>query len=112
MKDMAEIILNDQNFQEEVLKSDKLVLVDFYSNWCPPCKAMEPIIEKIAENYSDKIKVCKLNVDEGRLTASQYGIEAIPTFLFFKAGQVIDKIVGAVPEQVLAERIENFSKSE
>ena len=104
---MAEIILTDQNFEEEVLKSQKLVLVDFYSDWCPPCKIMNPIIEKIADDYSDKIKVCKLNVDEARLTASQYGIEAIPTFLFFKPGHsVVDKIVGAVPEQVLAEKIE------
>lgn len=101
--------LNDQNFKEEVLKSQKLVLVDFWSSWCPPCKIMNPIMEKIAEHYSDKIKVCKLNVDEARLTASQYGIEAIPTFLFFKPGKnIVDKIVGAVSEHILTQKIEQY----
>ena len=105
---MAEIILNDQNFDDEVLKSEKPVLVDFWAQWCPPCKMMLPIIDSIADNYSDKIKVCKLNVDEGRLVASRYNIEAIPTMLIFKGGEIVDKIIGAVPEQTLEEKIKQY----
>jgi len=102
---MAEIILTDQNFEQEVLKSEKPVLVDMYSDWCPPCKIISPFVEKIAEEFSEKIKVGKMNVEESPLTASQYGIEAIPTLLFFKNGKVIDKIVGAVPYKVLEEKV-------
>ena len=102
---MSEIILTDQNFEQEVLKSEKPVLVDMYSDWCPPCKIISPFVEKIAEEFSEKIKVGKMNVEESPLTASQYGIEAIPTLLFFKNGKVIDKIVGAVPYKVLEEKV-------
>ena len=104
---MSEVILSDQNFEQEVLNSQKLVLVDFWSNWCPPCKIMNPIIEKIAKDYGDRIKICKLNVDEARQTAIAYGIEAIPTFLFFKPGKsIVEKQIGAVTEQILVQKIE------
>lgn len=102
---MAEIILNDQNFDDEVLKSEKPVLVDFYSDWCPPCKIIAPFVETIANNYEGKIKVGKFNVDQGPLVASRYNIEAIPTLLIFKGGETADKIVGAVPYQVLEEKV-------
>jgi len=102
---MSEIILTDQNFEQEVLKSEKPVLVDMYSDWCPPCKIMAPFVEKISEEFSEKIKVGKMNVEQSPLTASQYGIEAIPTLLFFKNGKVIDKIVGAVSYKILEERV-------
>ena len=100
------IDLNDQNFKEEVLESDKPVLVDMYTNWCPPCKVIAPMVEKIAEDYQEKIKVGKLNVDEARGTAMTYSIEAIPTLIIFKQGQIADKIIGVVPYQVLIQKIE------
>ncbi|MCK4520648.1 thioredoxin [Candidatus Parcubacteria bacterium] len=101
------IDLNDQNFKEEVLESNKPVLVDMYTNWCPPCKVIAPMVEKIAEDYQEKIKVGKLNVDEARGTAMTYGIEAIPTLMIFKQGQVKDRIVGLVPYEVLIKKIED-----
>ena len=102
------INLNDQNFQEEVVNADgdKPFLVDFWTDWCVPCKVIAPFIEKIAEDYRDKIKVGKLNVDESKQTAIAYGIEAIPTLMIFKQGQIVDRIIGVVPEQVLIQKIE------
>lgn len=97
--------LTDQNFKEEVLKSKTLILVDFYTDWCPPCKMMAPVIEKIAEDFKDKIKIGKLNTDQNFSTASLYRIEAIPTLIFFKDGQIIDKIIGMVSYKVLEEKI-------
>ena len=101
------IHLNDQNFKEEVLNNgDEPVLVDMYTNWCPPCKIIAPFVEKLAEEYKGKAKICNLNIDEARQTAMTYGIEVIPTLFIFKQGQVVDKIVGAVPYEVLAQKIE------
>ncbi|MCK4453956.1 thioredoxin [Candidatus Parcubacteria bacterium] len=102
------IDLNDQNFQGEVLNgdNDKPFLVDFWTNWCVPCKVIAPFIEKIAEDYRDKIKVGRLNVDESKQTAITYGIEAIPTLIIFKQGQIVDKVIGVVPYQVLIQKIE------
>jgi thioredoxin 1 len=101
-------ILNDQNFEQEVLKSDIPVFVDFWATWCPPCKMMEPVIEKLSEEYDGKIKICKLNVDEARQTAAAYGIEAIPTMMIFKQGEVAGNMVGAVPYEMIAQRIQEY----
>ena len=101
-------ILNDQNFEQEVLKSDKPVFVDFWTSWCPPCKMMEPIIEKLSEEYDGKIKVCKLNVDEARQISMTYGIEAIPTMMIFKQGEVVGNIVGAVPYEMIVQKVEEY----
>ncbi len=101
-------ILNDQNFEQEVLKSDIPVFVDFWAVWCPPCKMMEPVIEKLSEEYDGKIKICKLNVDEARQTAMTYGIEAIPTMMIFKQGEVAGNMVGAVPYEIIAQKIEEY----
>jgi thioredoxin 1 len=101
-------ILTDQNFEQEVLKSDIPVFVDFWAIWCPPCKMMEPIIEKLSEEYEGKIKICKLNVDEARQTAMTYGIEAIPTMMIFKQGEVAGNMVGAVPYEIIAQKIEEY----
>jgi thioredoxin 1 len=101
-------ILTDQNFEQEVLKSDIPVFVDFWAIWCPPCKMMEPIIEKLSEEYDGKIKICKLNVDEARQTAMTYGIEAIPTMMIFKQGEVAGNMVGAVPYEMIAQKIEEY----
>ena len=101
-------ILNDQNFEQEVLKNDIPVFVDFWTSWCPPCKMMEPIIEKLSEEYDGKIKVCKLNVDEARQTGAAYGIEAIPTMMIFKNGEIAGNIIGAVPYEMIAQKIQEY----
>lgn len=90
--------INDTNFESEVIKSGIPVLVDFWATWCGPCQAAGPIIEKIAEEYEGKVKVCKLNVDEGGQTAAQYSVMSIPTLNFFKGGKVVDQIVGVTPD--------------
>ena len=109
---MAEIILNEKNFSEEVFQSDKPVLVDFWSEYCPPCQLISPIIEKIAEDFQGKIKVGKLNVDQNPLIANSFMIEAIPTLLFFKNRKVVEKIVGLVYYEVIKEKIEEILKTE
>ena len=96
-----EISANDKNFKQEVLESDLPVLVDFWAQWCGPCLMVAPIVEQIAKKYKDKLKVCKLNVDEAPETASSYDIMSIPTLMIFKKGKVADKIVGALPKAEL-----------
>lgn len=91
---MNEIILNEQNFEAEVIKSDIPVLVDFYATWCGPCKMVAPIIAEIADEYKGKAKVCKLNVDEQTALANKYGIRSIPTIMLFKNGEVVETMVG------------------
>nr|4BA7_A Chain A, LBCA THIOREDOXIN [synthetic construct]4BA7_B Chain B, LBCA THIOREDOXIN [synthetic construct] len=103
---MSVIEINDENFEEEVLKSDKPVLVDFWAPWCGPCRMIAPIIEELAEEYEGKVKFAKVNVDENPETAAKYGIMSIPTLLLFKNGEVVDKLVGARPKEALKERIE------
>ncbi|MCX8012066.1 MAG: thioredoxin [Desulfobacterota bacterium] len=100
-----EIILNDNNFQEEVINSPSLVMVDFWAEWCGPCRIIGPIVEEIAQEFSGRVKVGKLNVDENRITASRYGIQGIPTLLFFKGGQLVNQIVGIQPKSRLVELI-------
>ena len=91
---MEVIKLNNMNFKNEVLESDKVVLVDFYADWCGPCKMMSPIVDEIANDLGDKIKVCKLNVDDAQDIAFEYNVMSIPTLIIFKNGQVINTIVG------------------
>ena len=100
------IHVSDDSFQEIVLNSDKPVLVDFWASWCGPCLALTPVIDDLAEEYSDKIKICKLNVDENQKTAMQYGIKGIPTILIFKNGKVAEQSVGLVPKEQLKELID------
>lgn len=89
-------IFTNANFTDEVLKSEKPVLVDFYAVWCGPCSMMAPVVDEIAEEMGDKVVVGKVNVDESKEIAMNYGIRNIPTFLFFKNGEIAEKIVGAV----------------
>jgi thioredoxin 1 len=96
----------DDNFAGEVLKSDKPVLVDFWAPWCGPCKALGPVVEELAEQFKDSVKVMKLNVDEGQKTALDYNVRSIPTVILFKEGKILDTIVGLVPK----ERLENIVK--
>ena len=86
--------VTDANFEEEVLRSEQPVLVDFWAVWCGPCRAIAPYVEKVAESYAGKIKVAKVNVDQNGATPSRYGIRGIPALLFFKNGKVADQIVG------------------
>ena len=91
---MAEIIITEENFENEVLNSDKPVLVDFWAQWCGPCRMLGPIIEEIANDYEGKVKVGKLNVDEQPTLASKYGIASIPTVIVFKNGKPEKTLVG------------------
>lgn len=93
--------ITDSNFESEVLKSDKLTLVDFWAPWCGPCKIIGPIMEELANDYEGKVKFTKLNVDDNPNTASAYGIRGIPTVIFYKNGEVIEQVVGAVPKSEL-----------
>ena len=99
--------INGNNFKREVLDADLPVLVDFWAEWCGPCRMVAPIIETIAKEYKGKLKVCKLNVDEAPETASDYGIMSIPTLLIFKKGKVVDKIIGALPKTELEAAIKH-----
>ena len=103
-----EVNVTDANFKEEVLESGLPVLVDFWAPWCAPCFIVAPIVEELARDYEGKLKVCKLNVDEGPNTATQYGIRGIPTLGIFKGGKVVDKVVGAVPRSQLEEKIKPY----
>ena len=102
------IDVTDQNFEEEVAKSDLPVLVDLWAPWCRPCLMVAPVVEKLAERYNDRFKFCRLNVDENPQTAAKYSVMSIPTLLFFKGGEVIDTVIGAVPEQALQPKIEEL----
>ena len=102
------IDVTDQNFEEEVVKSDLPVLVDLWAPWCRPCLMVAPVIDKLAEKYNDRFKFCRLNVDENPQTAAKYSVMSIPTLLFFKSGEVIDTVIGAVPEQALQPKIEEL----
>lgn len=100
---MADKIFTDQNFQDEVIKNEQAVLVDFWASWCAPCRIVSPIIEELAKEYEGKIKVGKLNVDENPNSASQFGIMSIPSILIFKNGQPVKTMIGAQSK-------ENFKK--
>ena len=99
-------MFNESNFEAEVLKSDIPVFVDFYADWCGPCKMMSPVIDKLAQEYDGKIKVGKVNVDENGDLAVRYGIMSIPNMVFFKNGEVADRVVGAIPKPAMKEKFE------
>ena len=99
------VTLQDGTFEQEVLKSDTPVLVDFWAVWCGPCKAIAPAVEEIAREYKGKVKVAKLDVDHAQQTAQKFGIRSIPTLLVFKGGRVVDTIVGAVPKSKLVDAL-------
>ncbi|WDF56787.1 thioredoxin [Mucilaginibacter sp. KACC 22063] len=98
--------ITDANFEELVLKSDKPVLVDFWAEWCGPCRMVGPVVEEIAKDYSDKAIVGKVNVDNNPGISMKYGIRNIPALLFFKNGEIVDKQIGAVPKSVLANKLQ------
>ncbi|RLB41230.1 MAG: thioredoxin [Deltaproteobacteria bacterium] len=99
---MGELVkVTDENFEEEILKSDMPALVDFWAEWCGPCKMVSPIVEELAKEYDGKVKVGEMNVDENRQTPAKYGIRAIPTLILFKGGEVAQVIVGAQPKSAI-----------
>ncbi|MEW6087017.1 MAG: thioredoxin [bacterium] len=108
MANEAVVVLTDSNFQEEVINSSMPVFVDFWASWCGPCRMMANIVDELAKEYAGLIKVCQLNVDENPVTASQYKIMSIPSFLLFKDGKVKDQLIGAIPKQKLKSKVAEF----
>ena len=104
---MALVHLTDKNFEKEVLKSDLPVVVDFWAAWCGPCRMVAPVVEELAKEYENKVKIGKVDVDESPATASRYGIMSIPTLMFFKGGQIMGQLVGAVNKSELKKKIES-----
>ena len=108
MEEKKTINIGDDDFEYEVLKSHIPVVVDFWAPWCKPCLTAAPVLEKIAKEYHEKLKVCKVNVDEARHTAVEYSIVSIPTLNIYKNGEVVDQIIGIIPdfESSLKKKIE------
>ena len=100
------VTVTDSTYQQEVIDADKLVLVDFWAPWCGPCRMVGPVLEEIASEQSDRIKIAKVNVDENQQYAGQLGVFNIPTMVLYKGGQPVDKIVGALPKQMIMDRLE------
>ncbi len=95
--------VTDENFENEVLKSEKLTLVDFWAEWCGPCRVIAPVVEELANDYEGKVKFGKVNVDDHNQVASEYGVRSIPTLLIFKDGAVVNQIVGSVPKEKITD---------
>ena len=102
-----EITVTDTNFSD-ILATDKLVMVDFWATWCGPCRAIAPVVEELANEYEGRAVIAKCNVDECQDIPMQYGIRNIPTLLFFKTGQLVDRMVGAAPKSELAKKIDSL----
>jgi len=102
---MKPIEVTDANFDTEVIKSEQPVLVDFWAEWCGPCRMVAPIVEELAKEYNGTLKVGKMDVDSNPQVSMQYGIRSIPTLLVFKGGKVVEQIVGAVPKRILTEKV-------
>ncbi len=99
---MSVINLTSENFEDEVIQSDKTVLVDFFANWCAPCRVMSSVVDEIAEDHSE-IKVCKINVDEQPQLAARFSVESIPTLIVFKNGSAVKSAVGSMPKRAVLE---------
>jgi thioredoxin 1 len=104
------IAIQGSRFQDEVVKSTQPVVVDFYADWCGPCKMIEPVIHKLSEEYQGKVKFVKIDTDANQEIAMQFGIMSIPTVMFFSKGKVEDIVIGAVPSSVLKSKVESLAK--
>jgi thioredoxin 1 len=111
MAGLGVLEVNDATFDQEVLKSEQPVLVDFWAEWCGPCKAIAPTVDALAAKYAGQLKVTKVNVDQNGATPSRYGIRGIPALLLFKGGKVADQIVGYVPQDVIEEKVQRLLAS-
>jgi thioredoxin 1 len=98
-------VVSDSNFDSEVIKNNLPVLVDFWAEWCGPCRALAPTVEALAKDYNGKLAVYKMNVDENQTTPIQFGIRSIPTLILFKGGQKVDQVIGAIPRSALEEMV-------
>lgn len=99
------VVVTDSNFNDEVVNSQTPVLIDFWAEWCGPCRMIGPVVEELAQEFEGKIKVGKVNVDENQKTAAQFGVRSIPTLLIFKGGTLVNQMVGAQPKKKLVEAI-------
>jgi thioredoxin 1 len=106
------VAVTDTNFEEEVIRAEQPVLVDFWAAWCGPCRMIAPMIEELAVEFHGRAKVVKLDVDHNPQTAMQFGIRSIPTLLFFKDGQVVDQLIGASSKRTLVEKLESLARQE
>lgn len=107
---MKPVNVTDETFAEEVLNSDKPILVDFWAKWCRPCLMMAPVLEEFAEEYAANMKVAKLDVDENPVIASKYRIMSIPTMGIFSNGKMVDKVIGFMPKELLVEKLSKYLK--
>ena len=98
--------ITDDQFEDEVIKSDKLVIVDFWAPWCGPCRAMAPVLSELAKDRSESLKVVKVNVDEQQTNAAKLGIMTIPTLILFKNGEPVDRMMGGYPKRSIVDRVE------
>ncbi len=105
---MAELVINEGNFEQEVLKSDKPVLVDFWAPWCGPCRMLSPVVDELAKEYDGKVKVGKVNTDENMSLSSQFQITSIPCLIIFKNGKPVNKLVGFRPKDDIKQEIDNI----
>lgn len=107
---MHPVEITDANFDQEVLKSELPVLIDFWAVWCGPCKMIAPVIEELANEFEGKLKVGKLDIDNNQQVSVKYGIRSIPTLLIFKEGQIVDQLVGAVPKSAIVAKLNTHIK--
>ncbi len=103
------VTLTDENFGQEIESSEGLAMVDFWAEWCGPCRLVGPLVEELATEYAGKVKVGKLDVDANRLTSQRYGIRSIPSVLYFKDGELVDQVIGAVPKSHLESKIQQYA---
>ena len=105
---MSEVLLNDDNFEKEVLQYKGVAMVDFWAPWCGPCRMLAPVVEELAQEYAGKVKVCKLNTDEGSMTSAKYNITSIPTIIFFKNGEVAGQTIGLQSKAALQDKLNSL----
>jgi len=105
------VVITDDNFQQEVLDSDIPVMVDFWADWCQPCKRIAPVVQQIADEYEGRIKIGKLDVDENSRTSTALGIRGIPALLIFNEGKPVDQIIGAVPKSIIQKKLDETLSS-
>ena len=100
--------INDANFKEVVLGESKPVIVDFWAEWCGPCRSIVPLVHELSDEYDGRVLVCKMDIDSNSDVPTEYGIRSIPTILFFKDGKMVDRIVGAVPKTIIASKLQSI----